>query len=146
MFNNPVKGSELKEKLKGKIAKPTDWTKNIWELDEKNPSNNGLANEDLIVWMRVSPLANFRKLWRRVDHDNSKNKIVKNGLNSAFLYRLDIEYNYDVSSFKGRKKVIISRDNMFGARNDAMGKIAIGASIFFFSFGFLFMGLAKQER
>ena len=48
-FNNPVNDSELQAKLENKIAKPRDWTKNIWELDEKNPSNNGLENEDLIV-------------------------------------------------------------------------------------------------
>ena len=62
-FNNPVDDSELKAKLEGKIAKPRNWTKNLWELDSDIKSNNGLENEDLIVWMRVAPLASFRKPW-----------------------------------------------------------------------------------
>ena len=49
-------------------SKPKDWKKNLWELDEKNPDNNGLQNEDLIVWMRTAALPTFRKLYRRVDH------------------------------------------------------------------------------
>ena len=67
-----------------------------------------MENDDLIVWMRVAPLANFRKLWRRVDHDDIKNNAeVKDGLNNGFFYMLYITYNYDVSSFNGRKKMII---------------------------------------
>eukprot|EP00092_Neocalanus_flemingeri_P033056 GFUD01035950.1.p1 GENE.GFUD01035950.1~~GFUD01035950.1.p1 ORF type:complete len:521 (-),score=149.13 GFUD01035950.1:312-1874(-) len=145
-FNNPVEDSQLSTELEGKIAKPRDWTKQLWELDPDNPSNNGLENEDLIVWMRVSALANFRKLWRRVDHDDKKHTELKDGLNTAYLYKLEIEYNYDVSSFNGRKKVIIARDNEFGAKNTAMGWIAISAAIFFFSFGFLFSALTRLDQ
>eukprot|EP00092_Neocalanus_flemingeri_P044398 GFUD01049227.1.p1 GENE.GFUD01049227.1~~GFUD01049227.1.p1 ORF type:complete len:378 (-),score=106.07 GFUD01049227.1:158-1267(-) len=144
-FNNLVEDSQLK-KLEGKIAKPINWTKQLWELDPDDPSNNGLENEDLIVWMRVSALANFRKLWRIVDHDDTKHTELKDGLNTAYLYKLEIEYNYDVSSFNGRKKVIIARDNEFGAKNKAMGWIAISAAIFFFSFGFLFSALRRLDQ
>ena len=49
------------------FAKPQNWRKNIWELDVKNPDNNGLQNEDLIVWMRTAALPTFRKLYRRLD-------------------------------------------------------------------------------
>eukprot|EP00092_Neocalanus_flemingeri_P021504 GFUD01023322.1.p1 GENE.GFUD01023322.1~~GFUD01023322.1.p1 ORF type:complete len:372 (+),score=104.06 GFUD01023322.1:91-1206(+) len=145
-FNNPVNDMELKKMLENKIAKPRDWTKQLWELDPTNPSNNGLENEDLIVWMRVSALANFRKLWRRVDHDDQEHTELKDGLNTAYPYFLEIEYNYDVSGFNGRKKVIIARDNEFGAKNTAMGWIAISAAIFFFSFGFLFSALTRLDQ
>eukprot|EP00092_Neocalanus_flemingeri_P104941 GFUD01134458.1.p1 GENE.GFUD01134458.1~~GFUD01134458.1.p1 ORF type:complete len:363 (-),score=114.29 GFUD01134458.1:312-1400(-) len=145
-FNNPVEDSQLSTELEGKIAKPRDWTKQLWELDPDNPSNNGLENEDLIVWMRVSALANFRKLWRRVDHEDQKHTELKDGLNTAYPYKLEIEYNYDVSGFNGRKKVIIARDNEFGAKNTAMGWLAISAAIFFFSFGFLFSALTRLDQ
>eukprot|EP00092_Neocalanus_flemingeri_P093164 GFUD01118385.1.p1 GENE.GFUD01118385.1~~GFUD01118385.1.p1 ORF type:complete len:372 (-),score=121.52 GFUD01118385.1:121-1107(-) len=145
-FNNPVEDDQLKTELEGKIAKPRDWTKHLWELDEDQPSNNGLENEDLIVWMRAAPLANFRKLWRRVDHEDKSHAELRDGLLTSYLYKLEIEYNYDVSSFKGRKKVIIARDNEFGAKNKSMGWIAISAAIFFFSFGFLFSALRRLDQ
>ena len=53
--------------LENKVAKPKDWKKNLWELDTKNPDNNGLQNEDLIVWMRTAAFPNFRKLYRRIE-------------------------------------------------------------------------------
>ena len=71
-------------------VKPRDWHKNLWELDETNPENNGLQNEDLIVWMRTAALPNFRKLYRKVDH--SSNEQFKNGL-PAGTYTLDIDYS-----------------------------------------------------
>ncbi|XP_026683983.1 cell cycle control protein 50C [Diaphorina citri] len=66
-FHNPP-GPDLKEAFKN-FAKPTDWKKNIWELDPENPDNNGFQNEDFIVWMRTAALPNFRKLYRRVNHE-----------------------------------------------------------------------------
>jgi LEM3 (ligand-effect modulator 3) family / CDC50 family len=50
-----------------KFGRPIAWTRNLWELDSENPDNNGLKNEDLIVWMRTAALPSFRKLYRRVD-------------------------------------------------------------------------------
>ena len=48
-------------------VKPQNWRKPIWELDPTNPDNNGLQNEDLIVWMRTAALPTFRKLYRRLN-------------------------------------------------------------------------------
>lgn len=50
-------------------VKPQNWRKNIWDLDPKNPDNNGLQNEDLIVWMRTAALPTFRKLYRRLNRN-----------------------------------------------------------------------------
>ena len=49
-------------------VKPKYWTKSVFNLDKKNPSNNGYQNEDLIVWMRTAAFPNFKKLYRRVNH------------------------------------------------------------------------------
>ena len=70
-------------------VKPRDWHKELWQLDEEDPNNNGLQNEDLIVWMRTAALPNFRKLYRKVDHTDEP---FKSGL-PAGKYTLDIEYS-----------------------------------------------------
>lgn len=70
--------------------RPIAWTRNLWELDTEDENNNGLQNEDLIVWMRTAALPSFRKLYRRVFHD-STNRFEK-GLPRG-QYVLDIEYS-----------------------------------------------------
>lgn len=65
-FKNPP--GNLKEALKN-FAKPKAWTKELWELDMFDSNNNGFQNEDLIVWMRTAALPTFRKLYRKVDHN-----------------------------------------------------------------------------
>lgn len=74
-FRNPP---NLKEALKDK-ATPIAWRKNLWELDPHNPENNGLQNEEFIVWMRTAAMSSFNKLYRRVNHD-SPQVAFKNGL------------------------------------------------------------------
>ena len=71
------------------FAKPKDWKKDLWKLDLENPENNGLQNEDLIVWMRTAALPNFRKLYRKIDHTVAE---FKNGIPKG-NYSLEIEYS-----------------------------------------------------
>jgi LEM3 (ligand-effect modulator 3) family / CDC50 family len=85
-FRNPP---NLKQALEGK-ARPIAWRKDLWELDLNNSDNNGLQNEDLIVWMRTAALPSFRKLYRRVDHSTANS--FKNGLPSG-EYVLEIDYS-----------------------------------------------------
>ena len=72
-FKNPseedMDGKTLKEYLEENTATPTDWIKPLWELDTKNETNNGLQNEDLIVWMRTAAFPNFRKLHRIINEN-----------------------------------------------------------------------------
>ena len=51
------------------FTNPPNWRdKHIWQLDPKNPENNGLKNEALIVWLRTAAFPQFRKLYARVNH------------------------------------------------------------------------------
>lgn len=84
-FRNPE--GNLTEAFKD-FAKPKNWTKHIYQLDEVDESNNGFQNEDLIVWMRTAALPTFRKLYRRIDHTQDG---FKNGL-LAGNYTLEIKY------------------------------------------------------
>ena len=64
-FQNPDNMDEFE-----KYAKPPNWPKRIDELD-KDPSNNGFKNQDFIVWMRTAAFPKFRKLYRKVKHEDA---------------------------------------------------------------------------
>ena len=64
------------------------WKKSPWELDPENPSNNGLQNEDFIVWMRTAALPNFRKLYRII---SDKGSGFRDGMPKG-NYTLEIKY------------------------------------------------------
>jgi hypothetical protein len=98
--------------------RPIAWQKNLWELDEKNPDNNGLLNEDLIVWMRTAALPSFRKLYRKVDYSGSSRF---EGKLERGRYNLEIEYNYPVTQFDGTKLFILSTTSILGGRNNFLG-------------------------
>ena len=85
-FRNP--DGDLKEALRG-FSRPIAWTRELWELDPDDRENNGLQNEDLIVWMRTAALPSFRKLYRRVDY--SKESRFDNRL-ARGVYVLEIDY------------------------------------------------------
>lgn len=93
------------------------WTRDLWDLDPENKENNGLQNEDLIVWMRTAALPNFRKLYRRVKYEGSafKGKLPKGN------YRLEVDYRYPVTQFDGTKNFILSTTSILGGKNDFLG-------------------------
>lgn len=123
-FKNPVipEGQTLQQVLEGKVAKPKDWKKNLWELDTKNPDNNGLQNEDLIVWMRTAAFPNFRKLYRRINHNSTNDaaNIFSEGLKKGD-YTLTIDYNFKVKQFSGTKSVVLSQTSILGGKNPFLG-------------------------
>lgn len=84
-FGNP--DGDLREAFKN-FAKPKAWKKHVYELDVEDESNNGFKNEDFIVWMRTAALPTFRKLYRRIDHNQEG---YKDGLLHG-SYELEVEY------------------------------------------------------
>ena len=91
-FANPslknVANSTLKSAYSD-FAMPLNWKKPVYELDPYVPENNANLNTDLIVWMRISPFPNFRKLHRRVSHTGAH---FGRGLPKG-SYRMDILYS-----------------------------------------------------
>ncbi|KAG5673900.1 hypothetical protein PVAND_003902 [Polypedilum vanderplanki] len=139
-FRNPP--GNLEEALKGK-GRPIAWQKNLWELDT-NPDNNGLQNEDLIVWMRTAALPSFRKLYRRVIHDDFA---FKDGLPRG-MYTLNITYNYPVTQFDGSKSFIISTTSILGGKNPFLGwaYITVGSICFLLGIVLLIVHLKYRSH
>lgn len=104
----------LKNAFNGTV-KPVNWPRPAYQLDTKDPANNGFINQDFLVWMRRAALPNFRKLYRRItEGDYSDGLPVGN-------YSLEISYNYPVLSFDGRKKVVFSNVSWMGGKNEFLG-------------------------
>jgi len=137
-FRNPEvpDGETLEDVLKNKTIKPKDWIKNLWELDTEDEENNGLLNEDLIVWMRTAAFPNFRKLYRKINHTDA----FENGMPKG-NYTIEIEYNYRVKSFSGTKSIVLSQISILGGKNSFLpiSYIIVGVLCLLIGVVFLFI-------
>ena len=70
-----------------------------------------LTDQHFIVWMRPSGLPNPRKLWGKIDRDLKKGDTIS----------IDINNNYNVSTYEGKKKIILSNATVFGGKNEFLG-------------------------
>lgn len=138
-FQNPAlpDGEELTiENLKKQFEgteRPPFWSKDIWDLDT-DFNNTGYQNEDFIVWMRTAALPNFRKLYRRVNHEND----FKDNL-PAGKYKLEIQYNYPVVSFEGTKSLVIANTSWMGGKNNFLAIAYFVVSIISIILGVVFL-------
>lgn len=87
--------------------------------------------------MRTAGLPNFRKLWGRIDGNLKKGD-----------YLVEIDNNYDVLSFEGKKTFVISTTNALGGKNYflAICYIVVGALCIIFAIIFLIAFLKKRSN
>ena len=97
-----------------------DETNIAWKADKELKYKNvdkarqwiDMTDEHFIVWMRPAGLPNFRKLWGR---------ITDTDLKAGSQIEVTINNNFDVSSFNGKKYLILSTVNAFGGKNSFLG-------------------------
>ncbi|KAI3851289.1 hypothetical protein MKX03_028809 [Papaver bracteatum] len=94
-----------------------------------NASKPLSEHEDLMVWMRLAALPNFRKIYGRIETDLEANQTIT----------VVIQNNYNSYSFKGKKKLVLSTTSWLGGKHQFLGFlcIAVGGlclvlSLFFF--------------
>ena len=89
---------------------------------------DGVKNEHFIVWMRTAGLPTFRKLYGIIDTDIAKGETVT----------FKISPNFAVSSFKGKKSLVLSTVSWFGGKNPFLGQsyIVVGTICLALALGF----------
>ncbi|XP_034416775.1 transmembrane protein 30C isoform X2 [Cyclopterus lumpus] len=112
-YRNPKDGNMTLAQVFQGTAQPRYWQKPAYELDPRDPANNGFINDDLIVWMREAAFPNFKKLYGVLYR--AKKPFIK-GL-PAGNYSVDVSYNFPVQHFRGRKQVVLTTVTWFGGQN-----------------------------
>ncbi|OWK00595.1 TMEM30C [Cervus elaphus hippelaphus] len=115
-------------------AKPPNWPKPVYELDEEDPRNNGFINDDFIVWMRTAAFPTFKKLHRR-------------------LHRIDnftegLPADFPVSRFQGQKALVLSTLTWSGGSSLFLGLayLVTGAVTLLAFFSMMAVHLKLKER
>ncbi|XP_049849034.1 uncharacterized protein LOC126317099 [Schistocerca gregaria] len=98
---------------------------------------NDLENEDFVVWMHPSAFPYTRKLWG----------VSYEGVRSAHCY-CDVQNNFDVSAFNGKKYIVLVEKNWLGSSSRFLSILYIGAGSFYLlmSFIFLFVYIWSKRR
>uniref|UniRef100_A0A0N5BDB3 CDC50-like protein n=1 Tax=Strongyloides papillosus TaxID=174720 RepID=A0A0N5BDB3_STREA len=120
LFKNPPTTSSLCEALINTV-RPKKWTIDVCMLDTTNEQNNGVQNVDFIIWMTTAGLNNFRKPFRKLDRTSSITPQQLRGGLPRGEYLLKIINNYDVISFNGTKKFVVTTTSWIGSKNTFLG-------------------------
>lgn len=120
-------------------VKPPNWPLPV-QAQTTNPFK---SYEELMVWMRIAALPNFRKLHRIILDEG----VFIDGL-PAGVYNILINYTYPVTSFNGRKILILSNSSWMGGKNITLGVtfLLTGSLHLLFGFIFLFIHLFWNKR
>ena len=89
---------------------------------------DGVMNEHFVVWMRVTALPKFRKLYGYIE------QTIPAGSTLTFA----IEANYAVERMRGAKALVVANTYAFGTKNHWLGTLFIVAGGMAASFGLLF--------
>ncbi|XVF87124.1 hypothetical protein PTKIN_Ptkin18bG0094300 [Pterospermum kingtungense] len=104
------------------------------KLNPKIPLSD---QEDLIVWMRTSALPSFRKLYGRIEEDLDADDVVV----------VQLMNNYNIYSFSGKKKLVLSTTSWLGGKNDFLGHacVFVGSSSLMLAIVFTLLHLKSRR-
>jgi len=111
------------------IAWPSDREKKFRNPPPNTPGIRVIADiedEDFIVWMRTAGLPDFKKLYRIIESPVQGNYTVK------------VSSYYPVSSFGGKKHVVLSTTTWIGGKNPFLGYAYIVVGVVCFVQGVIF--------
>lgn len=96
-----------------------------------------MTNEHFIVWMRASGLPTFRKLWGKVPEGLSRGNYV-----------LEVDDQYEVTSFNGKKSIVISTMSSLGGKNQllAVSYILCGIICLCIAVGFILFEAKERKQ
>ncbi|KAL3317084.1 Cell cycle control protein 50A [Cichlidogyrus casuarinus] len=112
-------------------VKPLNWTFSERERT-KEPFK---TDEALMIWMRPALTSNFRKLYKRVLHNQLT--FLEKSL-PAGQYRLEIAINYPVQDFGGRKAFVIANTGFFGSSSKVYPITSVVLGSIHFMLGIIF--------
>lgn len=95
-----------------------------------------VEDERFIVWMRNSPFPDFRKIWGKINKDMPKGS-----------YTIEVDANWDISSFDGEKFIVLSQTNALGGKNFFMGYsyIVVGCISLLCAIGFIIRKISRPK-
>ncbi|KAF9935940.1 hypothetical protein BGZ65_002871 [Modicella reniformis] len=120
------------------IRPPPNWKKFPNGYSEDSPPMDLSKDEHFQVWMRTAGLPNFRKLYSKNEQDD-----LQSG-----TYTIDIDMNYNVTSYGGTKSIVISTVSFIGGRNPFLGIAYVVVGVLCVVLGLLFTArhLYKPRR
>ncbi|KAF9907291.1 hypothetical protein BX616_000471 [Lobosporangium transversale] len=120
------------------VRPPPNWAKYKKGYSAQTPPINPSEDEHFQVWMRTAGLPNFRKLYSKNEQDD-----LLSG-----TYTIDIDMNYNVTSYGGTKSLVISTVSFMGGRNPFLGIAYIVVGVLCVVLGLLFTArhLYKPRR
>ncbi|KAG0350573.1 hypothetical protein BG005_009891 [Podila minutissima] len=120
------------------IRPPPNWSNFKNGYSASSPPIDVTQNEHFQVWMRTAGLPNFRKLYSK----NEEYDLPRG------TYTMDVDMNYNVTSYGGTKSFVISTVSFMGGRNPFLGIAYIVVGVLCVVLGLLFTArhLYKPRR
>ncbi|KAI9292268.1 LEM3 family/CDC50 family protein [Neoconidiobolus thromboides FSU 785] len=121
------------------VLPPPNWVNRYpdGKYTDKYPPPDLSRDEHFQVWMRTAGLPTFRKLYGRTESDMKKGK-----------YQLEIDSNFDVVQFNGKKAIVISTVSFLGGKNPYLGiaYLVVGGVCVLFGLIFTIRHIVKPRK